>query len=85
MLVLVIMLKPPERQAASDLSIKAKILKMDFAGAVLWISAIVCLLLVMQWGGLRYAWTDSKVLGCLFGFAGLVCLFVSVQIRRKEE
>lgn len=60
-------------------------MKMDFAGSITLISAIVCLLLALQWGGTEYAWSDSKVWGCIIGFGCLLIVFIILQFKRGEE
>lgn len=59
--------KSPKRDF-SHISFKAKIKEMDLVGALFLIGAIVCLLLALQWGGVKYPWHDSKVWGNLLGF-----------------
>ena len=68
-----------------ELSTKDKIRKMDIVGSLFLISTIICLLLVLQWAGVKYAWNDPRVWGCLLGFGCLLCIFIFVQIRKKEE
>lgn len=60
-------------------------MKMDFAGSITLISSIVCLLLALQWGGNQYAWSNSKVWGCMVGFGCLLIIFVVLQFKRGEE
>ena len=57
---------------------------MDILGAGFLISAIVCLLLALQWGGSVYPWKDSKVWGCLLGFGLLISIFIGIQIWRGD-
>lgn len=58
---------------------------MDIAGAFLLIAAFVCLLIALQWGGTTYAWSNSKVWGCLLGFGLLTFAFIILQIRLKDR
>ena len=76
--------KPPRRKI-SNLSTKQKILNIDLLGALFLICAIVCLLLALQWGGDFYPWKDSKVWGCLLGFALIIAVFILQQFRRGER
>ncbi|KAF2171276.1 hypothetical protein M409DRAFT_63625 [Zasmidium cellare ATCC 36951] len=68
---------PPRRY--TNMTVKEKIKQIDIAGAFLLICAIVCLLLALQWGGSKYAWSDSKVWGCLLGFGLIIVCFVALQ------
>ena len=78
------LLDPPKHEDP-DLSYKERLAKMDLLGSTTLISAVVCLLLALKWGGLDYPWSDSKVFGCLIGFAGLLCCFMVIQYKRKEK
>ena len=76
--------KPPKRKS-TGLTTKEKILEIDLLGALFLICAIVCLLLALQWGGSKYAWKDSKVWGCLLGFALFIAVFIVQQFRRGDR
>jgi len=69
----------------SNLTLKQKIAEIDLLGAVFLISAIVCLLLALQWGGSVYPWSDSKVYGCLIGFGLIIIVFILIQMRRGDR
>jgi uncharacterized membrane protein len=58
---------------------------MDLLGALFLISAIVCLLLALQWGGITYPWSNSKVWGNLLGFGLLISTFTAIQFWRGEK
>jgi uncharacterized membrane protein len=64
---------------------REKISNMDLGGAFFLIAAIVCLLLALQWGGITYAWSDSKVWGNLLGFGLLIITFTGIQFYRGEK
>lgn len=52
--------------------------RFDPLGNLVFMPAIICLLLVMQWGGITYAWNSWRVIlvFCLFGVLLIVFLFV---------
>ena len=62
-----------------------KVKEMDILGAFVLISAVVCLLLALQWGGTTYPWHDSKIWGTLLGFGLLIILFIYLQYRRQDR
>lgn len=80
----VLTFKNPERRYASK-TLRQKIHEMDLPGAFFLISAIVCLLLALQWGGIMYPWHDSRVFGCLIGFGLLIIVFIALQLRAGEH
>ena len=84
MLSVFLFFKNPVRKQ-SKLTFIQKIAEMDLLGAAVLISAIVCLLLALQWGGTTYAWSDSHVWGCLLGFGLLITAFIALQFWRGER
>ncbi|KAG9247318.1 major facilitator superfamily domain-containing protein [Calycina marina] len=76
--------KPPARKQ-TNMTIKQKILEIDLLGALFLVTAIVCLLLALQWGGTTYAWKDSKIWGLFLGFGLLIAIFVGLQFRRGDR
>lgn len=83
-LTVLIFFKNPERKH-SNLTLRQKIDEMDLMGAFLLICAIVSLLLALQWGGSTYAWSDSKVWGCILGFGLIIVLFIALQFKRGDR
>lgn len=43
------------------------------------IVALCCLLLVLQWGGLEYAWSDARVIALLVVTVVLIATFAAMQ------
>lgn len=39
----------------------------------------------IQWGGSKYAWSDSKVYGLIIGFGLIIALFIGIQFYRGED
>lgn len=79
-----IFFKNPKREH-TDKTLSEKIKELDIPGAFFLISAIVCLLLALQWGGISYPWKDSDVWGCLIGFVLLIMVFIGLQLRAGEH
>lgn len=49
------------------------------------IPAIVCVLLPLQWGGSKYSWICSCIIGLLVGAGCLIILFSCSQIRLGDK
>ena len=62
-----------------------KLKKMDLGGTILFIAAICCLVLALQWGGQTMPWKSANVIGLLIGFGLLIFLFGFIQYQRGEE
>ncbi|KAF2189830.1 MFS general substrate transporter, partial [Zopfia rhizophila CBS 207.26] len=61
------------------LSMKEKLIKLDPLGTVLFLPAITCLLLALEWGGTKYEWSEGRVMALLVVFAVLFVAFVTLQ------
>ena len=77
--------KTSSRSAPSEKSLKVKLAKMDVVGVCLLISGFMCLLLALQWAGVTYSWSNSKVWGCLLGFFLIVSLFILLQVYKGDQ
>ncbi|KAM4054661.1 major facilitator superfamily protein [Hirsutella rhossiliensis] len=66
------------------LPFKAKVSNMDPLGCDVFIGAICCLLLALQWGGQQKAWSSADVIGCLVGGFLIAALFAYWQWRRGD-
>lgn len=58
--------------------------RIDWLGAALLTSAVVCLILLTTWGGAEYAWGSPTILGLGAATLALAAAFVAVE-RRAEE
>lgn len=53
MVVILFLLKIPDRET-TKLPTKAKLAQLDFYGTALIVPGSICLILALQWGGLKY-------------------------------
>lgn len=83
--MLLFTLKLPSHKEKSDETLFQRIKQLDFLGAGLLIPAVVCLLLALQWGGNRYPWNNSRIIGLFVGFGVLAILFTISQIWLQER
>jgi MFS family permease len=58
--------------------------KLDIAGSIILVLGTVAVLLALNWGGHRYAWTSPVILG-LFAVAALFTVVFIVHLRRAAE
>jgi EmrB/QacA subfamily drug resistance transporter len=58
--------------------------KLDLIGALLMMSAAILLLLVLTWGGVRFAWTSPQILG-LLAISGLLWWLFSWRLTHADE
>lgn len=69
---------------SKDLSILARVRQLDLFGAAVFIPAIVCLLLALQWGA-DYAWDNSRIIGLFVGFGLMIAVFVGIQFWQGDK
>lgn len=74
-------LKLPKRETEHFL---AKLKRIDFAGAVVLVSGVFCLLVGLDRGG-NVSWTDHITVGCLSAFCVLFVLFALIELKVASE
>jgi hypothetical protein len=83
--LLAALLRLRETDVSVQLKFWQRILELDLVGAGLTVSATVCLVLTLQWGGSTYAWNDSRVIGLLVGAACLTIILVYSQLKLGDK
>lgn len=58
--------------------------KIDWAGSVLLVGAIVCFIFGLELGGKTYAWDSPQIIGLFAGFVILAALLVMVERKAAE-
>ncbi|KAE8312613.1 major facilitator superfamily domain-containing protein [Aspergillus transmontanensis] len=79
--VIIFILRVPSKSELSGTPVLDRIKQLDLIGASLLIPAIVCLLLALQWGGNKYPWNSSRVIGLFVGFGLMIIIFTFSQIK----
>jgi MFS family permease len=64
---------------------KQQLVKFDLEGTALFLPAIICLLLALQWGGSKYAWGSGRIIALFVIFGLLIIGFVYIQYRKQED
>ncbi|BCS21540.1 MDR family MFS transporter [Aspergillus puulaauensis] len=77
--------KAPKRATPEKIPLRQKFLQMDFPGTLIIMAAIVCYVLVFQWGGQTKSWKNSDVIGTLVGGALLVIVFIVLAAFQGER
>ncbi|KAI1860003.1 uncharacterized protein JN550_011687 [Neoarthrinium moseri] len=68
----------------SRLPLKEKLNKFDLLGTVFLVPSVTCLLLALQWGGIRFGWGNPRIIVLLVLFALLLAAFAWRQYRLGE-
>ncbi len=66
-------------------TIKARIMQLDLSGTAIFIPAIICLLLALQWGGADYPWNSAKIIGLFVGFGLMIAIFIGIQFWQGDN
>lgn len=82
-LVIAIFFQAPHREIKVT-TWAERIKKFDPFGTLLFLPAIVCLLLALQWGGITYGWRSWRIIMLFCFFAVLILLFVFVQYTQQD-
>lgn len=73
------------RGKKNDATFMQQVKKFDLEGTALFMPAIICLLLALQWGGSKYEWKSGRIIALLVIFGLLVIGFVIVQWWKQEN
>ncbi len=68
-----------------ELPTTEKLKRLDPLGIILLLGAVSCLFLALQWGGSRFTWDSSKIIGLLIGSGLLSLLFCALQWWLAEK
>jgi MFS family permease len=81
-IILLILKTPPSKNVETT---RQRLMKLDPLGTIVFLPAIICLLLALQWGGTTYAWSNARIIA-LFILAGLLLiLFMYIQYRGGDN
>ncbi|TGO20631.1 hypothetical protein BPAE_0279g00040 [Botrytis paeoniae] len=64
---------------------RSQISRFDLGGTFTFMSATICLLLAISWGGTTYAWKNARIIALLTAACILFCSFFSVEYLRKDN
>ncbi|EQB55479.1 major facilitator superfamily transporter [Colletotrichum gloeosporioides Cg-14] len=62
-----------------------RLMQLDLIGTAIFIPAIVCLLLALQWGGTEYPWESAKIIGLFVGFGLMIIIFIGIQLWQGDK
>jgi len=85
MIVIVIFFKAPDREAVASLGWKERVKEFDLWGTSVFIPAVVCLLLALQWGGTKYPWGSWRIILLFVLFGVLIFCFAVIQFWKQES
>jgi hypothetical protein len=82
--VILLFFKAPERKEIATLTWNERLGQLDLPGTAVFMPAIVCLLLALQWGGSKYEWSDGRIIALFVLFGVLIIIFIGVQLWKQD-
>ena len=67
------------------MTFKQKLDQMDLVGNLLFLPSITCLFIILSWAGIKYAWSDPKVIGLFVIFGVFLLGFLYNEYRRGDK
>jgi MFS family permease len=58
--------------------------KIDWAGAITLVGAVICLMFALELGGRKYDWSSGVILSLFAGFVVLIALFLFAETKAAE-
>jgi len=74
----------PQHGGITSLTWKERIEQLDILGTVFFIPGVVCLLLVLQWGGSTYPWSNGRIIALFVVFGICILTFIGIQCWRSK-
>ncbi|KAF2503126.1 MFS general substrate transporter [Lophium mytilinum] len=85
MVALLFFLPPHKRPELSSVCLAEKLKRIDIIGLLIFIPAITCLLLALQWGGSTYSWTSGRIVALFVLFGVLGIAFIAFEYWKGAE
>ncbi|KAK5659189.1 hypothetical protein OQA88_1279 [Cercophora sp. LCS_1] len=82
--VITIFFPDPKREVKNDDTTWQRIKRFDPFGTAVFMPAIICLLLALQWGGTEYAWSNWRIIFLLVLFGVLIIAFLFIQHKQQD-
>ncbi|GAA5885753.1 hypothetical protein JCM6882_007554 [Rhodosporidiobolus microsporus] len=83
LVLIVFFLNPP--RIPQTLTVRERLVRMDWGGAILILGSLICLLIALQEGGITTPWSSSKIIGLLVGFGLILIAFFALQTWLGEK
>lgn len=75
----------PRNRTDDNLSLTQKIKELDLVSNCLFIPSLTALFIALSWAGVKYPWSDGKVIGLFVVFGVLLAAFIYNQYRRGDS
>lgn len=69
----------------NQLTSREKLRSLDLIGTTVFLPTLICLLLALQWGGQKYAWSNVRIIVQFVLFAVGFCVWIYLQHRKQDQ
>ncbi|PWY93640.1 putative efflux pump antibiotic resistance protein [Aspergillus sclerotioniger CBS 115572] len=76
---------PAQSDAPTGQTFFASIKRFDPLGTMVFMPAVVCVLLALQWGGITYEWNSGTIIALFVLFGVLLLAFLAIQWRAQDN
>lgn len=83
--VIVFFFHSPPRKAENSVNWRERADQLDLGGTAVFILAIICCLLALQWGGSQYPWSNWRIILCFTLFGVLTVIFIVIQYYKGDN
>ncbi|KAK3321924.1 major facilitator superfamily domain-containing protein [Apodospora peruviana] len=74
----------PHREITNNDTWRDRVKRFDPFGTAVFMPAIICLLLALQWGGTKYEWNSWRIIVLFVFFAVLILIFLYIQYKQQD-
>jgi MFS family permease len=85
MAALLFFLPPLKHPELNSVPLAEKLKKIDIVGLLIFIPAITCLLIALQWGGSTYDWSNGRIIALFVLFGVLSFSFIAFEYWKGAE
>ena len=82
---MIFLFSDPRNRTEDNLTLAQKIKELDLVSNCLIIPSLTALFIALSWAGVKYPWSNGRVIGLLVVFAVLLAAFLYNQYRREES
>ncbi|KAF7331034.1 Major facilitator superfamily transporter [Mycena venus] len=75
---------PGASHTKQSMGFAERINQFDPFGTAIFVPAVVCLLLALQWGGSKYPWSDGRIIALFVLFGVFISVFIGIQFWKQD-
>jgi hypothetical protein len=81
---IVFFFRSPKRAIQNSVGFSERLKEFDPFGTVVFIPAVICLLLALEWGGTKYSFANGRIIALFVIFGILVVAFIGIQFWKGD-